>query len=162
MMEYPEYKKVLFCTDFSKNSNYAFEFACGIAKRDKGLLYILHVIPAYPHRAYIENILSEEVLKELQKQIEDSLDTNYENSYLKRVEDGINHEIVTKSGKEDEEIIKFAKKKDVDIIVMGTHGRTGIEHIFLGSIAEKVLRRSPVPVLVIPYGENLKKLSEEV
>jgi len=44
-MEYPKYKKVLFCTDFSENSDYAFEFAYGIAKRDEGLLYILHVIP---------------------------------------------------------------------------------------------------------------------
>jgi nucleotide-binding universal stress UspA family protein len=45
MIEYPKYKKVLFCTDFSENSDYAFEFAYGIAKRDEGLLYILHVIP---------------------------------------------------------------------------------------------------------------------
>ena len=157
MMEYPKYKKVLFCADFSKKSNYAFEFACGIAKRDKGLLYILHVIPAFPHKAYIENILSEDVLKGLHKQIEDSLYGNYKNQYLKKVENGIDHEIVTKSGREDEEIIEFTKKKNVDIIIMGTHGRTGIEHIFLGSVAEKVLRRSPVPVLVIPYEETFEQ-----
>jgi hypothetical protein len=45
-MEYPLYKKVLFCTDFSKNADYSFEFSYGIARRDEGLLYILHVTPA--------------------------------------------------------------------------------------------------------------------
>jgi len=42
MIEYPHYKKVLFCTDFSENADYAFDFAYGIAKRDEGFLYILH------------------------------------------------------------------------------------------------------------------------
>ena len=44
-MKYPKYKKVIFCTDFSENSDCVFEFASDIAKRDNGLLYILHVIP---------------------------------------------------------------------------------------------------------------------
>jgi nucleotide-binding universal stress UspA family protein len=59
-------------------------------------------------------------------------------------------QIVTKSGREDEEILTFAKQENVDIIVMGTHGRTGVEHVFFGSVAEKVLRHSPFPVFVIP------------
>ena len=151
MIEYPKYKKVLFCTDFSENSDYAFEFASGIAKRDKGLLYILHVIPANPQIEYIESVVSEETLKEVQKNIQEDLDNNHKERYLKKVEYGIRYEIITRSGREDEEIIEFAKKENVDIIVMGTHGRTGIEHVFFGSVAEKVLRRSPFPIFVIPY-----------
>jgi nucleotide-binding universal stress UspA family protein len=124
MIEYPKYKKVLFCTDFSENSDYAFEFAYGIAKRDEGLLYILHVIPANPQQS---------------------------------IENGIKYEIVTKSGREDEEILKFAKDEKVDIIVVGTHGRTGIEHVFFGSVAEKVLRRSPFPLFLIPCRKKLER-----
>ncbi|MBW1716060.1 MAG: universal stress protein [Deltaproteobacteria bacterium] len=44
MIEYPKYKKVLFCTDFSENADYAFEFACGIAKRDEGVLYMQRIL----------------------------------------------------------------------------------------------------------------------
>jgi nucleotide-binding universal stress UspA family protein len=161
MMEYPKYRKVLFCTDFSQNSDYAFEFASGIAKRDEGLLYILHVIPTNPHSAYIENTVGEEILKQVQEQIEEDLDNNYSERYLKRVENGIRYEIVTKSGREDEKIIEFAKEKNVDIIVLGTHGRTGIEHVFFGSIAEKVLRRSHVPIFVIPCRKKLQRAKGE-
>ena len=51
-----------------------------------------------------------------------------------------------------QEIIKFAKTYNVDLIVMSTHGRTGVKHFLLGSIAERVVRRSPCPVMVVPAG----------
>ena len=156
MMEYPQYKKVLFCTDFSENSDYAFEFAYGIAKRDEGLLYMLHVIPANPQQAFVENAVGEEILEEVQKEIQEDLDNNYKERYSKKIENGIRYETVTKTGREDAEILKFAKDEKVDIIVMGTHGKTGIEHVFFGSVAEKVLRHSPFPLFVIPCKKKLK------
>jgi len=63
--EYPECKRALFCTDFSENADYAFHFAYGIAKRDDGLLYILHVIPPCPHQRY--DYISQEDLERIQK-----------------------------------------------------------------------------------------------
>ena len=157
-MEYPKYKKVLFCTDFSENSDYAFEFAFGIAKRDEGLLYILHVIPRSPHQEMIRGYVSEDILRNIQKDLEQELDDNYKEHYTKKIEDAVRFEVVTKSGREDEEIIEFAKKEKVDIIVVGTHGKTGIEHVFFGSVAEKVLRHSPVPLFVIPCKKKLERL----
>jgi nucleotide-binding universal stress UspA family protein len=156
-MEYPKYKKVLFCTDFCKNSDYAFEYASGIAKRDEGLLYILHVIPGNPHQAFAEKFITREDLEKIQKGIQEDLETKYMEHYVKKIENGIKYEIITKSGREDEEIIKFAEKKKVDLIVMGTHGRTGVEHIFFGSVADKVIRRSPFPVFVIPSRKMLER-----
>jgi len=158
MIEYPKYKKVLFCTDFSENSDYAFEFAYGIAKRDEGLLYILHVIPENTNQIYVRNMLDIEQIRKIQKGIQKDLDNNYKEHYAKKIENGIRYEIVTKSGREDEEILKFAKDEKVDIIVMGTHGRTGIEHVFFGSVAEKVLRHSPFPLFVIPCKKKLELL----
>jgi len=152
----PKYKKVLFCTDFYKNSDYAFEFAFDIVKREEGLLYILHVIPGNPHQPFAEKYITTEDLQRIQKGIEKDLETKYKEHYVRKMENGIKFEIVTKSGKEDEEIIKFARKEKVDLIVMGTHGRTGIEHVFCGSIAEKVIRRSSVPVFVIPSRKMLE------
>jgi len=150
MIKYPKYKKVLFCTDFSDNADYAFDFAYGIAKRDEGILYILHVIPYNPHQAYAESFITTEDLKKIQKAVEEDTANNYKKRYEKEIEEGIPYEFVTKSGREDEEILIFAKQENVDIIVMGTHGRTGIEHVFFGSVAEKILRHSPFPVFVIP------------
>ena len=156
MMQYPKYKKVLFCADFSENSDYAFDFAYSIAKRDEGLLYILHVIPEDPNQIYMRNMLDIEEIRKIQKGIQEDMNNKYKERYVKKMDNGIKYEIVTKSGREDAEILKFAKDEKVDIIVMGTHGRTGIEHVIFGSDAEKVLRQSPFPVLIIPSGEKLK------
>jgi len=157
MIEYPKYKKVLFCTDFSENADYAFNFAYGIAKRDEGLLYILHVLPDNPHQAFAENYINKEDLEKIQKSIGEDLDNKYREHYVKKIGNKIKFEIVTKSGREDNEILKFAKKENIDIIVMGTHGRTGIEHVFFGSVAEKVLRHSPFPVFIIPCKKKLER-----
>jgi len=157
MIEYPKYKKVLFCTDFSENSDYAFDFAFGIAKRDEGVLYILHVIPHNPYRTFAEHVITMEDLEKIQKSMEEYLDDNYTERYVKKIGNEITYELVIKSGREDEEILKFAKQEKVDIIVVGTHGRTGIEHVLFGSIAEKVLRRSPFPVFVIPCKKKLER-----
>jgi nucleotide-binding universal stress UspA family protein len=158
MIEYPQYKKVLFCTDFSENADYAFDFAYGIAKRDKGLLYILHVIPHNSNQSYVESFITTEDVKKIQKLVEEDIANNYKERYVKNMENGITYEFVTKSGREDEEIIKFAKQEKADIIVMGTHGKTGIEHVFFGSVAEKVLRHSPFPVFVIPCKKKRGRL----
>ena len=157
MMEYPKYKKVLFCTDFSENSDYAFEFAYGIAKRDKGLLYILHVITFNPNQDRVMGYVSEDMFRKIQKGLEQELADNYKERYTKKIADAVRFEVITKSGREDEEILKFAKDEKVDIIVVGTHGRTGIEHVFFGSVAEKVLRRSPFPIFVIPCKKKVER-----
>jgi nucleotide-binding universal stress UspA family protein len=150
MMEYPKYKKVLFCTDFSENSDYAFEFAFGIAKRDDGLLYILHVIPRIPNQEMLKTYVPMDTWVNIQKDLEREMDDSYKEHYTEKIEDAVRYKLVTKSGRENEEILKFAKDEKVDIIVVGTHGRTGVEHVFFGSVAEKVLRESPFPVFVIP------------
>jgi len=157
MREYPQYKKVLLCTDFSENSDYAFEFAYGIAKRDEGLLYILHVLPDNPHQAFAERYIGKEDLEKIRKSIGEDLYNKYREHYVEKIENEIKFEIVTKSGRGEKEILKFAKKENVDIIVMGTHGKTGIEHVFFGSVAEKVIRNSTLPVFIIPCKKKIER-----
>jgi nucleotide-binding universal stress UspA family protein len=155
-MEYPRYKKILFCTDFSQNSDYAFEFAFGIAKRDEGLLYILHVIPGNPQEAFVESLMPRDIVEEMHRVIKEDVDNKFKEHYVEKIEDGVRFEIVTKYGREHDEIIKFARKEKVDLIVIGTHGSTGIEHAFFGSVAEKVIRHSPLPVFIIPSRKRLE------
>ena len=150
MIEYPKYKKVLFCTDFSENADYAFNFAYGVARRDEGLLYILHVIPENPHQGYIDGFITAADSEKIQQAIEESLDNDFRERYISKIENSVKYETVIKSGREDEEIVEFARDEKVDIIVMGTHGKTGIEHVFFGSVAERVIRHSPYPVFIIP------------
>ena len=156
MIEYPKYKKVLFCTDFSENADYAFNFAYGIAKRDEGLLYILHVIPGNPQELLVEKFIPGDLKEKIHRVIEEDADTKYKKRYVEKIENGIKFKIVTRSGREDEEILKFAQDEKVDLIVIGTHGRTGIERVFFGSVAEKVFRRSSIPVFLIPCKKKLE------
>lgn len=117
---------MLFCTDFSENADYAFEFAFGIAKRDEGLLYILHVIPDNPlipherNKGCAERFVKSDVLENIQKCVQEDLNKKFTEHYVKKIQDGVQFKIVTRSGREDDEIIRFANEKRVDIIVMGT------------------------------------------
>jgi len=68
----------------------------------------------------------------------------------------IEFETVIREGREYQEIIKFALEEEVDLIVLGTHGSTGIGHVLMGSVADKVVRNSPVPVFTIPPPDKHK------
>ena len=115
MMEYPKYEKVLFCTDYSENSDYALEFAFGIAKRDEGLLYIYMCYMRILYR-HLRRVFTQRGLGKDTKSIEEELVNKYKEHYVKKIKNGIRFEIVTKSGRKDDNIIKFAKRKKADII----------------------------------------------
>ena len=161
MIEYPKYKKVLFCTDFSENADYAFGFAFGVAKRDEALHYILHVKTDIADQAYLEGTgdqgLYPEMTEAMKETAQKALDNDFQEHYAKKLE-SVPFEIVTKSGREYQETIGFAEENDVDLIVIGTHGRTGVKHTLFGSVAEMIIRHSPVPVFVIPSRERVDRL----
>ena len=157
-MHHTKYKKILFCTDFSENADHAFDAAYDISRRDEGILYILYVIPNNPHRRFAELYIPSETLERIRKEFEDNLATNYKKHYIQKISNGIPFQVVVRSGREDAEIIKCAIQHKADIIVMGTHGRTGIKHVIIGSVAEKVLQNSPIPVFVIPSRERPESL----
>jgi nucleotide-binding universal stress UspA family protein len=102
----------------------------------------------YPH--YIEGYLSSEEWAKVEEASRKAVDQNFENLYLNKIKDKANVFTVALPGREDEEVIEFAKEKNIDIIVLGTHSRTGLKHALLGSVAEKIIRQSSVPVLVVP------------
>jgi len=144
-----EFKKILLATDFSENSKWALTYALSLARRYESKLYIVHVIQqaTYPFDLYAEiafdaldkfnRNVSEAVAKEMKKFCEDGL------------QEFVNYETMIIHGIPFMEIIRTAKEKEVDLIVVGTHGRTGLDHVLFGSTAEKVVRKAPCPVLSV-------------
>ena len=105
----------------------------------------LHVIePGHVFDGYMMSYTPPEIQGKLENEVENQL-----SSLVIRVEECINIETDILEGKAFAEIIRKAREDDVDLIVMGSHGRSGLEHILIGSVAEKVTRKAPCPVLVV-------------
>lgn len=139
-------KKILMSTDFSELSSAAVEYTKSLTARYKAKLFVIHVIddlPALP--MHTTDLTSERVVADAQVRAKKELKTLIA-SQLKGLK-GVTQ--VVRIGEPDKEIVGFANKQKVDLIVLSTHGRTGLAHALLGSVAEKVVRHSTVPVLTI-------------
>lgn len=137
-----EFKRILFPTDFSKNADHALPYALAIARHFGAKLYLLHVVyfppqmPEYDIGRVLDGLVKN-AEKRLRKLILNANETQL-----------IFHPEV-RVGVEYGEITKLAGKEKIDLIVMGTRGRTGLAHALLGSVAERVVRHAPCPVMTI-------------
>ena len=139
-------QKILVPTDFSDLSQQALEFALSLADRFRAKLYLINVweLPMtgslLPPEPYPESIMTEE-----QKAGQEHL-TKVTNE-LKA--SGFDVEPVFVFGKPYMEIVRAAADLDIDLIVLASHGRSGVSHLLLGSVAEKVVRLAPCPVFTV-------------
>ena len=141
--------KILFATDFSENSKWALRYALSFAKQYKGKLYILHVIqpPNYPLGTYSE--ISFEAMDKFGRDVSEVAERDMKRLCEEDLEGFKNYESFLINGTAFLEIIKMAKEKEVDMIVVGTHGRTGLRRALVGSVTEQVIRTSSIPVLTV-------------
>lgn len=140
-------KKILITTDLSEHSVAAFDhgFSLGLLYASK--IYVMHVAEdAQPmFRLYgLDTVLRPEHHRELESAVEklDQFIATHVGTERKVVP-------VVRAGVPEVEIIRFAEEEGIDLIVLATHGWTGLRHILMGSVAEKVLRGSTVPVLTV-------------
>ena len=148
------FKKILCPVDFSKFTEEVITYAADIAKHYGAELHVLHVIPNLTYFTPYESFLTPENLIAVEKNIQDEVERDF-GKILKRID--METKKVVRTGVAFVEIIDYAKSEGIDLIVMGTHGRSGIEHILIGNVAEKVVRKSPCPVLTIrPKGKEFK------
>ncbi|HAS18298.1 MAG TPA: universal stress protein [Nitrospiraceae bacterium] len=139
-----EFGKILFPTDFSESAENASRYALSLAKKYGSKVYVIHVIEPFTYTTEFGLDFSAQ-LKEMEASARRLLDDVA--ASIKK--NNLDVESVLITGEPFVEIIKYARKEQVDLIVMATHGRSGIEHMLMGSVAEKVVRKSPCPVLTI-------------
>ncbi len=139
-------KKILFCADFSENSEPARKLALDYAKTFGAQLLIVHVIDSAAFPGYLDWVGDEidKILARTKESVEAKLaDLAAESGRMDRP-------VTTfcKVGSPASTIVALAAEEAVDLIVIGTHGRTGVKHLVMGSIARSVLRMAHRPVLI--------------
>jgi len=157
----PFYKKILVPTDLTQNSEFAFKHAVMLGRRNNAKIYLLYVLPQVDSsmRGYISSVLGENQLVELEKSNMEKARTDMKqklDDFAKKELENFPEDLARFSGTEvvaghpAVKILEVADRLDVDLIVMGTHGKGVLEYALLGSVAEKVLKKSTRPVFVVP------------
>ncbi len=142
-----EIKSILFPTDFSEGSAQALQYAVDLTKRYGAKLYVVHVIYDIAKATgwYVPHVSMDQMYKDIQEGAKKELERFgvEELSGVKNIERSV------LTGVPHEEIINLAKKNKIDMIIMGTHGRKGIDRILFGSTAAQIVRFAPCPVLTV-------------
>lgn len=142
-------EKILCAVDFSEYSLEALKYATHLALKEDAALYLVHIVdsriydyggPIYePEPIAMNSMIDQESVDRIKGKLLEIVSKEMKG----------NVETVVTFGVPFVEIIKAAKEHDADLIVMGTHGRSGIAQILIGSVAEKVVRKAPCPVLTV-------------
>jgi nucleotide-binding universal stress UspA family protein len=146
---------ILVPIDFSKHSREALRYAREIGGIYNANIHLLHVVEENLHPAfYVGGVGSiYDVQPDIDEKATTELHTFFEETEGPAVENVSTH---VATGRAARKITTFAESGEVDLLVMSTHGLTGLEHFFLGSVAEKVVRRSPIPVFTVKsFGKSL-------
>jgi nucleotide-binding universal stress UspA family protein len=144
------FKKILSPTDFSDPSYESLKAAAELAGHFSADLYLVHVIPPIP----LSNFLSPETTPSLdislyQEELKKGSEKNLQEVIEQKLPKGLSVHPLVVLGHPVEEILRLAQDQKMDLIVIATHGRTGLPHFLFGSVAEKVVRLAPIPVLIV-------------
>jgi nucleotide-binding universal stress UspA family protein len=146
-----EIKRVLFPVDFTENESKILPYVLSVSEKYDARIYLLHVVedlPKWESGFYIPHIPWDQYREEALKGAGKALDRVCK----KRLKGCPNFQKMIVSGDPAQEILKTIETEAIDLVIMGTHGRKGLEHVFFGSVAENVVKKSPAPVLTInPY-----------
>jgi nucleotide-binding universal stress UspA family protein len=145
-------RRILVPTDFSDTSRVALTYGVALAEQFGASLHLLHVI---------ETIVAGETLpwqtgprEEVERAIESSAWDELRGLLPSDDQNRLRAELALSWGTPFVEIVRYARAHEVDLIAIGTHGRSGVEHLLMGSVAENVVRRAPCPVLSVRHPEH--------
>ena len=140
-------KTILLPVDFSDSSELLAEYAITFCKSFNAKVHVLHVVSSLDDYTgmYVPHISLETVMGEVYHSAQNGLN----DFCLRHFKDKITYESILAKGDPYKEIIRVAGEKEIDIIIMGTHGRSGLDHFLFGSTIERVLRAATCPVLTV-------------
>ena len=158
----PQIKKILYATDLTKNSAYAFYFAADLAQKHGAKITIFHCMATITPYAYLasgfvnvpavlrqaKELEAEQDIAEIKKRLQEF--SRKVGSQIGSSSVDLVSETIVKEGFAAEEILNLADEKECDVIVLGTHGKGWLRGTFLGSVARSVLERTRKPVFVVP------------
>ena len=144
-------KKILLSTDLSENSKQAFDIAKNIAQKYNADMELIAVVSDLAETALFSvidqpNLISEDIQKKILGEVRKDLEKlakeiNYEK---------LNPIVIEAKGAVHNTIVNYASKNNFDLIIMSSNGRAGFRRLMVGSVSEKVLRESRIPVLIVP------------
>jgi nucleotide-binding universal stress UspA family protein len=145
-----EIKRILFPIDFTENSSKFLPYVLTVSEKCDGMICLLHVVEDFSKwdGFYIPHIPLERYHEEALKGAEKTMNKVCE----EQLQSCPNFQRKILFGDPAQEILKAIEEESIDLVIMGTHGRKGLEHVVFGSVAETVVKKSPVPVMTInPY-----------
>lgn len=160
----PQYGKILYATDLSVNAAHAFRHAISLARHYGAKIHVLHVLPEVDSSVlnYISTVMGEERLVNLELAHKDEITDQIRMRLHQFAKDElVDHpedleriaDIEVHHGSPVGQILEVADRLDVDLVVVGSHGKGKLKYAFLGSVAEKLLRKSYRPVMVVPLND---------
>ena len=146
-------RKILCPTDFSPNSEHALLYGIALASAYQAQLKLLHVVEL-PVIAAADYYTGMGFTPEEVGRFKEAAGEQLENRLKEIQKEYTNATCELASGTPFVEIIRVAKDDTSDLIVLGTHGRSGLAHMLIGSVAEKIVRKAPCPVLTVKHPEH--------
>lgn len=147
-------KRILFATDFSECAGPARTMACELARRFEAELHLLHVVqdlavqvPEFGMGLSFPGFVDHTGPQRQQRR--DEVFQKLEDEAGQNPQDGYTVVTAVRFGAPFVEIIRYARESNIDLIVLGSHGRTGLAHVLMGSVAERVVRKAHCPVLTV-------------
>ncbi len=148
------FKRILFCTDFSESADAAFDFALDATIRRPGttlhLLHVVHEVDAQFWKSYLAEV------DNVDEQARGTIEEKVSQTYLARVPTSVEAVVEIRTGPDAATILEYAEEKQIDLIVIGRHGRSGMHKALFGNVAEKIVRKANCAVLVIPLSYAAK------
>lgn len=144
------FKSIIFCTDFSDNADSAFSTAKDLAWRYGATLHIVHVMVNFSlappiHATYMPIEYDPGFIEQVKEAAQQSI----EKKYLSQLHEKQAVVVELLSGYASSEILRLTEEKSIDLIVMGSHGLTGLAHVLFGSTADRVVRKATCSVLTV-------------
>ncbi|MFO7963565.1 MAG: universal stress protein [Desulfobacterales bacterium] len=143
---------IVCCTDFSENALTAFDMALEMAEKYRARLTVLHVVPVPTNPLMVESEWvfpdrpNEAITLKIQKRMEED--------YAGRIPAHITHSLVIRDGHVSSEILQYLQENQVDLVVVGSYGLTGMELVVFGSVAKRIAHKAPCSVLVARHSRQ--------